>query len=40
MDDVALIPLYSPQINYGYSDFLNWNPRPDLHFKVEEIKIK
>ncbi len=32
MDDIAIIPLYSPQINYGYSDFLNWNPRPDLHF--------
>ena len=40
MDDVPLIPLYSPQVNYGFSEFLQWNPRPDLHFKVEEIYLE
>jgi peptide/nickel transport system substrate-binding protein len=40
MDDVALIPLYSPQVNFGYSDFIDWNPRPDLHLKVEEINLE
>lgn len=39
MDDVVIIPMYSPQVNYGYSDFIDWNPRPDMHYKIEEIKI-
>jgi len=39
MDEVAIIPLYSPQINYAYSNFINWNPRPDMHLKIEEINI-
>ncbi len=39
MDEVALIPLYSPQMNFAFFDFLNWNPRPDLHLKVEEFEI-
>jgi peptide/nickel transport system substrate-binding protein len=39
MDDVAVIPLYSPQVNYCYKDFIDWKPRPDLHFKVEEMNI-
>ena len=39
MDEVAIIPLYSPQTNYAFFDFLDWDPRPDLHLKVEEIKI-
>ena len=40
MDEVAIIPLYSPQTNYAYFDFLDWNPRPDLHLKVEEINFQ
>lgn len=39
MDDVAIIPLYSPQVNYGFSDFIDWNPRPDMHYKVEEMEL-
>ena len=39
MDDVYCIPLYHTKVNYGISDGLSWNPRPDLSLLFEEINI-
>ncbi|UCB58975.1 MAG: hypothetical protein JSV67_01375, partial [Thermoplasmatales archaeon] len=40
MEDVAWIPLFSIQWLYGISDDIEFNPRPDLNIKLEEIKLK
>jgi hypothetical protein len=40
MEEIAWIPLFSIQWLYGTSDDIEFNPRPDLNMKVEEIKFK
>lgn len=39
MEDVVWIPLYSPKAFYGFSDNLNFNPRPSAYILFEEISF-
>ena len=40
MNDVAIIPLFSIKWLYAMNDDIEFNPRPDLNIKLEDIKFK